>query len=347
MKRLLTCTMVVFLLIVSGLLFAEGQKEAAGEVDAHDPIDPVTLTWTAGGMGGGWYTTAGGMARMMNEVEPNLTIKVLPGGGMENPVKLSANQADIGWGVSYVDKAAYTGMETLFDNKHDNFYGLAGTFSVDYYHFMAADSTGVTEFEEFVEKVKNGEKLKVAAPMAGTSERAFSNLLLEYYGISFQDIEDAGGRVTYAVYGDMVNIYKDRHADYVFTCLALPGAAITEMALSRPSTLMHIEDEVIEHFSKTVGTVSLDSGVSFVPGGTYKGMEEDIQTVAHSTQINAAASLPNNVAYVFVKTLMERIDEVKSLHPGFKKFFTKENAPKTSVPLHPGAEQYYKEAGLL
>jgi hypothetical protein len=348
--KLLRKTFVLFLfLVLAGMVWAGGQQDAAasGEAASEDVIKPATYSWTAGGMGGGWYTTAGGMSAIINEVEPAITIKVIPGGGMANPLKLAARQDDIGWGVSFVDKAAYNGTAPLFDKAFNNFYGLAGNFSVDYYHFLAAKNTGVTELEQFVEKVKNGEKIKIAAPMAGTSERALTTFVLEYYGLSYEAIEEAGGKVIYAVYGDMVNLYKDRHVDYVFTCLGLPGAAITEMAISRPSTLMHVTDEVIDYCNKTFGTVALDSGVSFVPGGTYKGMDEDIQTIGHSTEICASETLPDIVAYTFVKTLMEELDQVHALSPSFKKYFSKENAPKTVVPLHPGAERYYREAGLI
>jgi TRAP-type uncharacterized transport system substrate-binding protein len=44
---------------------------------------------------------------------------------------------------------------------------------------------------------------------------------------------------------------------------------------------------------------------------------------------------------------MENIGEVKALNPSFQKYFTAENAVNTMVPLHPGAEKYYREAGLL
>lgn len=347
MKKLKRNLFVLFLLLVAtGLVFANAQQEAADDSDP-DSIRPVTLSWTAGGMGGGWYTTAGGMARIMNEANPDVTIKVIPGGGLANPLLISTNQQDIGWGVSYVDKAAYGGLAPLFEEKYDGFTGLAGNFSVDYYHYLTAKSTGITTFEQFVQKVKDGEKLNIGAPMSGTSERALTELLLEYYDISFEQISENGGRVITAAYADMTNAYKDRHVDFAFACLGLPGSAITEMTMSRPSTLMKIEDEVIDHFAKTLGTVPLSSGVSFVPGGTYKGMDQDIQTIGHSTQISASAQLPENVAYFFVKTLIEKIDEVQSLSPSFKKYFSKEGAPNTSVPLHPGAERYYKEAGLL
>jgi uncharacterized protein len=342
-QRIITIVLVLTL-VLAGFAFGAGQSEST---EAEGRIQRGTYTWTAGGMGGGWYSSAGGMSAMVTEAEPNVTIKVVPGGGMENPLKLAADQMEIGWGVSFIDKAAYSGTEPLFDRAFGNFYGLAGNFSVDFYHYLAAESTGVTTFEQLVDKIKNGEAIKIAVPMAGTSDNTMTGFLLDYYGLSFDDIEEAGGQVVFAVYGDMVNMYKDRHVDYAVSTLSLPGAAMTEMAISRPSTLLEVSDEVIEHFAETLGTVSLESGLSFIPAGTYTGIDSDIQAIGHSTGINASESLPDDVAYLFVKTLMENMDEVQALSPSFAKYFSPEVAPNTVVPLHPGAERYYREAGLL
>ena len=64
--------------VVGGLAFAQvGPANMKGG----------TYTWVAGGMGGGWYTVAGGFARLVNEKEPRITIKVIPGGGVANPIR--------------------------------------------------------------------------------------------------------------------------------------------------------------------------------------------------------------------------------------------------------------------
>jgi TRAP transporter TAXI family solute receptor len=338
--------LILALVLSTGILFGAAQGEAVA-TDA-EVLTPATYSWTAGGMGGGWYTQAGGMAAIVKNSVPEITIKVIPGGGTVNPAKLDAGQDDFGWGVGYVDKAAYNGVAPLFDKEYKNIRGLAGNFSVDFYHFLAAKSTGIRTIDELVEKVKAGEKVNLAGPMVGTSERALTSLLFEnYYGISYEQIEANGGRVIYAAYGDMVNLYKDRHVDYVIACLGLPGSAITEMAISRDSVLLKASDDLVKFSANTYGTVSFESGLNKIPAGTYDKIDVDTQAIGHSTEIIAKADMPDIVAYNFVKALMENIDEVKSLNPSFQKYFSKEIAPSTMVPLHPGAEKYYKEIGVL
>jgi len=345
MKKMLKSFLILALVLVAGIVSAAAQVEAPATTG--ETLKPATYSWTAGGMGGGWYTTAGGMTAIVKNNVPEITIKVIPGGGVSNPVKVDAGQDNFGWGVSFVDKAAFNGTAPLFEKSYPNIRGLLGGFSVDFYHFFAAKSTGISTLEELVAKVKAGEKINLAAPMVGTSERALTSFIFEHYGISYEQIEKNGGRVIYAVYGDMVSLYKDRHVDYVIACLGLPGAAITEMSISRDSTILSVTDELVKYCATTFGTVALETGLNVIPGGTYKGIDKNVQAIGHSTEIIADKNLPELVAYHFVKALIENIDEVHNLSPSFKKYFTAQGAPATVIPLHPGAERYYREAGLL
>lgn len=52
------------------------------------------LTWTAGPVGGGWYQMAGGFAELIRE-KGGITVKVIPGGGTQNP-KIIEN-GDAAW----------------------------------------------------------------------------------------------------------------------------------------------------------------------------------------------------------------------------------------------------------
>ena len=306
-----------------------------------------TYTWVAGGMGGGWYTVAGGFANLVNEKEPRITIKVIPGGGLTNPIMLSQGTADIGWGVAWLDKAAYSGDAPLFKQKYTGINAIAGALSADRYHFLAAKDQNVTTFEEFAKKIKNGEKLKVAGPMTGTSEFVLIGNVLAYYGASFDMIKKNGGSFTQAIYGDMTSLYKDRHVDYALTCVGLPAAIITEMSLGRPSILMSVSDECVDHFAKTTGLVTRDSGLAVVPGGTYAGMSGNIQALAHATEILVSPKMPEDVVYVMTKILNENKAFLVQMGASYQVFDPKTTAFAVQVPLHPGAVKYYKEVGVI
>jgi len=100
----------------------------------------VTLTWTAGGAGGGWYSIAGGIATIVKEADPDIVIKVVPGGGLQNPAVVASKGAEIGWGLPFLNAAAYKGLAP-FEKPLEELRALAGGMSMNYFHFYVnADS---------------------------------------------------------------------------------------------------------------------------------------------------------------------------------------------------------------
>lgn len=334
--------MVLF--VLAGAIVLAGVFPGAS--NAGD-LKQTTLTWVAGGVGGGWYVQAGGIARMIAENEPKLIIKVVPGGGVVNPVRVSTGKDDIGWGITFVDRMAFDGVAPIYKRPNPNVRALGGIFGIYHIHFLAAGDEGVKTVAEMVEMVKAGKAIKVGAPMKGTSDLPLVENILGFYGISLKAIKDAGGKVFNAVYSDMVNLYKDKHVDFVFTHLGLPGAAITEMTVSRDSVLLPVSNDCIDAIHKKFGTLSRDSGRSFIPAGTYKGQEADVPAVVSAGELLANKDLPENVAYTIIKIICDNIEELHKINPANKNFIPEAGWKNAALPLHPGAEKYYREAGFM
>jgi TRAP transporter TAXI family solute receptor len=312
-----------------------------------DELKATTLTWVAGGVGGGWYVQAGGIARMIAENEPKLVIKVVPGGGVVNPVRVSRRKDDLGWGITFVDKMALKGLAPVYKKPNPDVRSLGGIFGIYHIHVLGDKGKGISTMAQLADMVKAGKKVKVAAPMKGTSDLPLMNTILDFYGISLNDIKKAGGKVFHAVYSDMVNLYKDKHVDFVFTHLGLPGAAITEMTVSRASTLISLSDDCINHLNKELGTLSLDSGRSFIPNGTYKGMTADVPTVVSAGELIINKDVPDAIAHAIIKIICENTDELYKINPANKNFKPETGWKNVALPLHPGAEKYYKDAGFM
>ena len=316
-------------------------------VTRAEELTPTTLTWVAGGVGGGWYVQAGGIARMIAEKEPKITIKVVPGGGVVNPVRVSTHKDDLGWGITFVDKMALKGLAPIYEKENPDVRSLGGIFGIYHIHFLAAKDQGITTVAELAEKVKAGEAIKVAAPMKGTSDLPLVENIFNFYGISLDAIEKAGGKVFHAVYADMVNLYKDKHVDFVFTHLGLPGAAITEMTVSRDSTLLAVSDECVAAMNESLGTLAADSGRAMIPKETYKGQDADVTAIASAGEFIVNKDVPELVAYTIIKLICDNIEEVHTINPANTNFIPENGWKNVAVPLHPGAEKFYKEAGYM
>jgi len=344
MNRILRkCILVVAVAVALSLLVVPGPAN----VSASDTLTPTTLSWVAGGVGGGWYVQAGGIARMITEIEPRIIIKVVPGGGVVNPVRVSNGKDDLGWGITFVDKMAYKGIAPLFQKSNPDVRALGGIFGTYYVHFVAARDAGIKTVEELAQKVKAGEGVKVAMPMKGTSDLPLIETILGFYGISSDAIEKAGGKVFQAVYADMVSLYKDRHVDFVFTHLAVPAAAVTEMFVSRASTLLEVTGECIDKMAEDLGTLSRDSGQQIIPEGTYKGQEREISTVVSTGELIVGSHVSDEVAYTVTKILCENVTKLHEINNANRTFIPEKGWMNVALPLHPGAEKFYREAGYM
>ncbi|MEX1297426.1 MAG: TRAP transporter substrate-binding protein, partial [Desulfotignum sp.] len=151
---------------------------ASTMADDYKVTEPTTLTWVAGGVGGGWYVQAGGIARMIAEAEPNLVLKVIPGGGVVNPVRVSNHKDDLGWGITFVDKMAFKGLAPVYKTPNPDVRAMGGIFGIYHIHVLGAANEGITTMAQLADHVKNGGKIKVAAPMKGTSDLPLMNTIL-------------------------------------------------------------------------------------------------------------------------------------------------------------------------
>ena len=331
------------------LLFAVVSITGCGrQTSGAGKVPEGTYTWAAGGEGGGWYTIAVEFARFIHEKEPKITINVVPGGGVGNPVTVDQGDAEIAWGVGYVNRAAYNGVAPLFQRKYTNLASVAGTLSVDYYHFLAGSNQGITKIEQLAQKIKNGEVIKIGAPASGTTDYVMSEIILDYYGVSFDLIRQNGGTVSQTVYGEMTTQYKEGLIDYAIANLGVPGSIIIEMAAGRQSVLLAASNDLIDYCHFTYGTVSRATDLTWIHSGTYPGIENEVLAVCHSTEIIVSPKLPESVAYTFTKVLNENKDFLVRLGANYIVFDPSGTAASSvQVPLHPGAEKYYREAGIL
>ncbi|MDO5621973.1 MAG: TAXI family TRAP transporter solute-binding subunit [Paracoccus sp. (in: a-proteobacteria)] len=87
---------------------------------------------------------------------------------------------------------------------------------------------------------------------------------------------------------------------------------------------------------------------AIVPGGMYKGTDEDVETFGVKATLVTSADVPDDVIYEVVKAVFDNFDRFKTLHPAFANLKEEEMVTEgLSAPLHPGAEKYYRERGWI
>ena len=85
-----------------------------------------------------------------------------------------------------------------------------------------------------------------------------------------------------------------------------------------------------------------------IPGGMYRGTDRDVETFGVKATFLTSASIPEDVVYVVTKAVFENFEDFRKLHPAFANLAKEDMVTQAlSAPLHPGAEKYYREAGLM
>jgi TRAP transporter TAXI family solute receptor len=299
-----------------------------------------TLTWTAGNVGGGWYTIGGGIANIINEKSGGITVKVIPGGCVQNPSLVDKGECELGWGLPFMNAAAANG-EDPYSKKHETLRAIAGGMSLNYFHFfMGAESPFKTMDEIFDQK----KAIRIALSTAGTSEEWVFRKVMAHYKTDYKALEAAGFKFFRGSYAEQASQFKDRNVDAVFTFLALPAAAVTEASVGRSLKVMPFSQGLL----KSLSQYGIEGGV--IKGGTYPkaaNANEDVLTATAGSVIITNKSLPDDVAYRITKAIHDNLDLFRKVHGSLATYELKDAITGTGLPLHPGAVKYYKEKGIL
>jgi TRAP transporter TAXI family solute receptor len=91
-------------------------------------------------------------------------------------------------------------------------------------------------------------------------------------------------------------------------------------------------------------------GTGKIPPNTYPkaaNASEEVTTAMAGSVIITNKDLPDEVAYRIAKVIHENLEQFRKIHGSLAPYELKHAVTGTGVPLHPGAEKYYKEKGVL
>jgi len=300
------------------------------------------LTWTAGQVGGGWYSQAGGFVELIKSKDPSFNIKVVPGAGIQNMSKLQQGETEIAWGLPPFIAASYNGQDPYKDKHPDMRLVMNGLGYVHIQVGVPVEYPANTMKDVF--EIAKTKPITIGTTPPGGSDEWVMRKVFEFYKTTYADVRAKGGKVILVSYSDLTTQYRDRNMDVFFANLAVPGAAIQEASLARKMKILPLDDDCI----KFLEGHGLSRGV--IPRGSYKDVvnnDKDVPTIAMANAIVANQKVTADVVYQFTKVLLADVNAVRKVHPAFKDFDPKDAVRLANVPLHPGAEKAYKETGLL
>lgn len=280
---------------------------------------------------GTYYVVGGVMSSIMskNLDYANFTAEAT-GGTVENIRRMNAGELDIATTANDSVYMAYHGTESFAE---EGAQAISGVFNLYNTPFQI-----VTLRSANIRSIKDLEGKKVSVGQPGSGGNVKCELFLKAFG--YED----GKNISYVYldYGEAAEALKDGSLDVAMTAVGIPSASIQELAASYDIYIVPFEEgelqtllDQVPYFSSTV-----------IPSGTYTGVDYDILTFGCGNTIAVRSDIDEQTVYDMCKAICENYDEFTAGHASLGTV-AKEDLPQTIIPLHPGAERYYKEAGLL
>jgi hypothetical protein len=315
--------LVISLIVVLALAFALGPVYAGKR---------RFLSIASGWVTGAYYPFAGAVSRVAWKSLKEQNIKVTAessGASVANAKLIGTGDTDFALLQNDIASYAYYG-KMMFDAPIKNLLGCM-TLYPETIQLVARRDANIKSVKDL-----KGKRVSIGPLGSGTTENA--KQILGAWGMGVDDIQSQQLKTRQAA-----DYLVDGRLDAYFATTAVGAAGIIDTAVRVPSVIVPIKGRRAKKLMKEYAFYAEDT----VPPGIYKGVDKPVDTVAVMAMMVARADLEDDIVYAIVKATYEDLDQVKKAHAKFKVIDVKRSQMGMSVPLHPGAERYFKEVGVV
>lgn len=304
----------------------------AGSLALTSPAAMATefVNVLTGGTSGVYYPLGVALADIYAKNIPDARTQVQSTkASVENLNLLQQGRGEIGFALGDSVKDAYEGNADVgFSKPLDKLRAIAAIYP-NYIQIAASADAGVTTVTELA-----GKSVSVGAAKSGTEVNA--RKILDAVGMSYDDL----GKVEYLPFAESVELMKNRQLDATLQSSGLGSAALKDLSSTQDVTYVSIPAEV-------AATLGAPYAAGVIPAGTYPGQDADIPTLAITNILVTSSDVSDELAYEMTKLLFENLDQMKAAHAAAGAIDIQNAIKNSPIPLHPGAEKYYKEQGLM
>ncbi len=320
--------------LIMALVFGAALLSAA-PVPVASAAEFVTIG--TGGVTGVYYPTGGAIAKIVNEKRDVYNIRATveaTGGSVFNVNAVS--QGDLEFGVVQSDRQ-YQAINGLAEWKGAPKKNLRAVFSIhpETFFIVASEASGIKKFTDL-----KGKRVAVGNPGSGQRQNFLD--ILEMYGMKHADFAAAEDLKP----AESPKMLQDGRIDAFIYTVGNPAGMIKEStAGAQKVRFIPIDDDKMDMLIKKYPYyVKAKIPMSFYEQALNK---EDVPTFAVKATFVTSSEVPEKVVYAVTKEIFDNLDKFKALHEAFSGLAKEEMVQGLSAPLHPGAQKYFKEAGLL
>lgn len=342
MKRKPVSALALAAILALSLFGCGGTSDATNPPDTQPPasngseqtvqpsLENAKISIVSAASGGAWYSIGGALAELFKTEIPGSITECGPGGGISNVFTVSSGEAQLGFGFPNDVLDAENGVSSFEGNQITNIRGVTALYPGVLHIAVAADSN--------IQSIADLRGKVLCTQTKGNSAEQAMNIVLQACGMTYDDM----ATVNYVGFTDAVDLVKDGHADAIAYMSTYPYAALQDLAESKGVKLLSLTGEEI------AGIQEINPAYEpiTIPGGTYKGTDEDVTCINAKTILFTSAEVSDELVYAMTKALYENYEFLCTVNSSLSNM-TPDYGCNTGITLHPGAEAYYKEIGAI
>jgi len=309
-------------LIALGLLVV-----LAGPSDADETMITI-LTSTPSGI---WHSYGVTLSSIYDKAMPGANVTVqATAASVENLRLLEAGDGELGFTNGDALADAWAGnKEAGFDPPFRKLRTVANLYP-QFLQIAASDRSGIRTLADL-----KGKHVSLGPEGSATALEAAA--IFKADGFTASDLKD----FVHEPFAPSFRMVGDGALDAAVTSGGLGIGTVQHILASGQSKLIPIPAEVVAKVGSPVYVPAT------IPAHTYDGQAADVPTLSVPTFLVTREGVSDDVVYQMTKSLFDHLDQLVQTHPAAKDIDAKKAATGQPVPLHPGAERYYREAGII
>ncbi|MCC7168343.1 MAG: TAXI family TRAP transporter solute-binding subunit [Rhodospirillales bacterium] len=283
-----------------------------------------------GGTSGVYYPLGNALTAIYGKALPNAKSTVqATKASVENLNLLEAGRGEIAFTLGDALAQAWAGVEDAgYKAPLKKLRAVAGIYP-NYIQVVARAESGIKTLADL-----KGKRVSVGAPKSGTELNA--RAVFKAADLTYADM-----RVQYLPFGESVELLKNRQLDATLQSAGLGVASIRDLASTVDIVVVAIPAVLVAK----IGDPAYQPAM--VPANTYKGQAADVATVAINNFLVTHQGLGDDAVYAMTKAIFDNLTDLQAAHAAAKDIKLENAAKAMPVPLHPGAERFYREKGLV
>lgn len=322
-------------LVLAGLLAGGAGGAAAEDMDLSSAEGFVRVL--TGSPQGTWPPSCAKLSELMAIRMPNVVVSCSTGSVYSNMEALQDGNVEMIFSLTDALDGAYNGTGRHEGNAIDSMRYVASLQPIVTYAISRADA-GVESVADILTK-----PLQIAAFTPGSGTYEWNQKVFKAYGTSLEEFEARGGTVSNVSYGEGFQLMKDGQIDLLIFPTGVPASPVIEAEATMDIVWHPLSGEARQAMiDSTPGASDMTLGAD-----VYESLGEDYETVGTYTALVVSEELSDEIVYGITAALWDNLEEFQKIG-AFARQVQFENALHgRTIPLHPGAERYYREKGVL